>query len=194
NNVDGNPVLLTKYAETEVVLQDGQTTVIGGLGKETQSFGESGVPGMKDIPILGFAFKQQAKNIQMEDILIFITPHILKQRVPDPKKIQETSDEKVQNSSQDVIDYHFSLQVGVFANKQNADKLSAMLTKKGYSPYFFKTMNSKNKNLYSVRIKDFQNLKTAFDAELEYRKKENKPAIVTFYNMLDTVPRVIKKY
>ena len=194
NNVDGNPVLLTKYAETEIVLQDGQTTVIGGLGKETQAFGDSGVPGIKDIPILGFAFKQEKKNIQMEDILIFITPHILKQRVPDTGQIKEISDKKVQNSSQDVIDYRFSLQVGVFENKQNADKLSAMLTKKGYNPYFFETMNSKNKNLYSVRIKNFLDLKAAFNAEHEYRKKENKPAIVTFYNMLDTVPREIKKY
>ena len=91
-------------------------------------------------------------------------------------------------------DYRFSLQVGVFANKQNADKLSAMLTKKGYNPYFFETINSKNKNLYSVRIKNFLDLKAAFNAEHEYRKKENKPAIVTFYNMLDTVPREIKKY
>ncbi|MCP3873007.1 MAG: type IV pilus secretin PilQ [Desulfobacteraceae bacterium] len=200
NDVNGNPVIITKYAETEVVLQDGQTTVIGGLRKESKSFGESGVPGLKDIPVLGLAFKQEEKNIQMEDILIFITPYILKQRVAaaDTNQLKETNKEiNVEAdliSSQDLIDYHFSLQVGVFANKENADKLSAALTQKGYSPYFYKTMNSKNKNLYSVRIKNFLDLKSALDAEYEYRKKENKPAIITFYNTLETVPKEIKKY
>jgi len=186
NDVDGNPVLLTKYAETEVVLLDGQTTVIGGLGKETHTQGESGIPGAKDIPVLGYAFKQEEKRILMEDILIFITPYILKQKDPDNGETAGTDDQD--------LEYRFSLQVGVFANKQNADRLLGMLAEKGYSPYLFETVNSKNENLYSVRLKDFMDLKSAYEAEYEYRKKENKPAVVAFYNMLDTVPEEIRKY
>ncbi len=190
--IDGNPGLLTKYAETEVVLQDGQTTVIGGLGKETQVYGETGIPKAKDIPFLGFVFKQENSRVLMEDILIFITPHILKQRATDTTEIKK--DIKDIKGNDKNKNFHFSLQVGVFANKQNADRLSALLTQKGYTPYLYQTVNSKNLNLYSVRIKDFLHLKAAFNAETEYRKKENKPAIVTFYNMLDTVPRKIKSH
>ncbi len=194
NDVDGNPVILTKYAETEVFLQDGQTTVIGGLGKETQSSAESGIPGLKDIPILGMAFKQKNKSLEMEHVLIFITPHILKPRIQSSQEIKKTKDKKVQNHEQKKIDYRFSLQTGVFANKKNADRMLNSLAKRGYTPYFYVTINSKNKNIYSVRVNDFLDLKSAFKAEDEFRKKENQPAIVSFYNSLDSIPNGIRTY
>ena len=85
--VAGNPTIITKKAETNVILFDGQTTVIGGLNKETTNDSESGIPGLKDIPLLGYLFKGDSNSNKMEDILIFITPHILKKRLP-PKQPQ----------------------------------------------------------------------------------------------------------
>jgi len=78
--VQGNPIILTKLAETNVLLFDGQTTVIGGLNKENMSKSEAGVPAMKDIPLLGWLFKSTSDSNDMEDLLIFITPHILKEQ------------------------------------------------------------------------------------------------------------------
>lgn len=77
----GNPTILTKAAQTTVVLSDGETTVIGGLSKKTIVGSESGVPWLKDIPILGYLFKGTSKSNTMEDVLIFITPHILEQEM-----------------------------------------------------------------------------------------------------------------
>jgi len=77
------PPIITKKAETTVVLFDGQTTVIGGLSKETTSKNESGVPWLRNIPVLGYLFKGETRSTEMEEILIFITPHILKERVMD---------------------------------------------------------------------------------------------------------------
>jgi len=77
------PPILTKKAKTTVVLFDGQTTVIGGLSKQTTSESESGVPWLRNIPILGYLFKGEYKSNDMEEILIFITPHILKEKVMD---------------------------------------------------------------------------------------------------------------
>lgn len=74
------PSIITKKATTNVILFDGQTTVIGGLSKENINKGEAGVPGLKDIPLLGWLFKNKSKEKSMEELLIFITPHILKQR------------------------------------------------------------------------------------------------------------------
>jgi len=82
NSVAGNPTIVTKQATTNVVLFDGQTTVIGGLTKEFSSNTESGVPVLKDIPVLGYFFKGKSRRKDMEEVLIFITPHILKNRVP----------------------------------------------------------------------------------------------------------------
>jgi type IV pilus assembly protein PilQ len=78
----GNPTILTKNAETNVILADGETTVIGGLNKTTDNDADFGVPGLKDIPILGWLFKTDRTSEKKEEVLIFITPYILKQRMP----------------------------------------------------------------------------------------------------------------
>ncbi len=78
------PTIITKKAATNVILFDGQTTVIGGLKKNTDQNSEAGVPWLSKIPILGYLFKNQGKSRQMEEILIFITPHILKSQPTEP--------------------------------------------------------------------------------------------------------------
>jgi len=85
NDVNGNPTIITKNAQTNVMLLDGQTTVIGGLNKEKNSGGEDGIPGLKDIPGLGWLFKSTQKANEMEELLIFITPHILKKQTINTK-------------------------------------------------------------------------------------------------------------
>ncbi|MDY6822223.1 MAG: type IV pilus secretin PilQ [Thermodesulfobacteriota bacterium] len=74
---DGNPTIITKNAETDMILFDGQTTVIGGLNKQSHSNSEFGIPFLKDIPFLGFLFRSRNRSNDMEEVLIFITPHIL---------------------------------------------------------------------------------------------------------------------
>ena len=76
----GNPTIITKNAETNVIQNDGQTIVIGGLSKETSSRSKTGTPFLEDIPGLGYLFKRKSSADQMEELLIFITPHILKPR------------------------------------------------------------------------------------------------------------------
>lgn len=78
NTVSGNPTIIKKEAQTQVVLFDGQTTVIGGLNKEKGNEGVSGVPFLKDIPLLGALFRGSSRLNETEELLIFITPRILK--------------------------------------------------------------------------------------------------------------------
>ena len=94
NTVLGNPTIITKKAETNVILYDGQTTVIGGLSKETKSGSESGIPGLKDIPVLGYLFKGEGRTNKMEEVLIFITPHVLKKKEASQKLSSEKQTEK----------------------------------------------------------------------------------------------------
>ncbi len=81
--VNGNPTVITKYAKTNVVVFDGQTTVIGGLNKQTGQNLDYGTPWLRNVPGLGYLFKGSSKGQQMQELLIFITPHILKSRLPD---------------------------------------------------------------------------------------------------------------
>jgi type IV pilus assembly protein PilQ len=73
----GNPTIITKNAETNVIQFNGQTIVIGGLNKETSSRSDTGVPYLESIPGLGYLFKRKGNDDRLEDLLIFITPHIL---------------------------------------------------------------------------------------------------------------------
>jgi len=80
NTVNGNPTIITKNAETMVTLFNGQTTVIGGLNKEKHTDGEAGVPGLKNVSGLGWLFKSTNKAKDKEELLIFITPYVLKEQ------------------------------------------------------------------------------------------------------------------
>ncbi len=80
NAVGGNPAITTKKAQTTVILYDGQTTVIGGLSKQNNASDESGVPGLRNLPLLGWLFQGRKKDYEKDELLIFITPHILKKR------------------------------------------------------------------------------------------------------------------
>lgn len=75
--VGGNPTITTKKATTNVILFDGQTTVIGGLKKDTSQRSQAGIPWLSKLPVLGYLFKNQGRSEEMEELLIFITPHIL---------------------------------------------------------------------------------------------------------------------
>ena len=97
NAVQGNPAIATKKAKTNVILEDGQTTVIGGLNKEKTDVSESGVPWLKEIPLLGYFFKGTANSKNMEDVLIFITPRILKERIPGQEDQPEVSKSQITN-------------------------------------------------------------------------------------------------
>ncbi len=71
------PIVNSTEAKTTVIVEDGQTVVIGGLTSKNEQKTESGFPILKDIPILGYFFKYTKKEVIKQDLIIFITPHII---------------------------------------------------------------------------------------------------------------------
>lgn len=71
------PAIDTKQAETKVLVQDGETTVIGGIFIEDRQESDAGVPWLQHIPILGHLFKSHSISEERRELLIFITPRIL---------------------------------------------------------------------------------------------------------------------
>ncbi len=83
----GSPILATSEAQTTVLVKSGQTVVIGGLLKETSPTSISKVPFLGDIPILGWLFKKRKTGpVEKRDLLIFITPRVIKQLEKPPEK------------------------------------------------------------------------------------------------------------
>lgn len=74
----GAPSISKREANTEVMVQDGETTVIGGIFESTKSESETGVPWLSKIPGLSWLFKRQSVSDQNRELLIFITPTIVK--------------------------------------------------------------------------------------------------------------------
>ncbi len=76
----GQPTIIVKETKTDLVVADGETIVISGLTKQKGVTTDSGVPWLKEVPVLGWLFKGEGKSEDMEETLIFITPNILKQQ------------------------------------------------------------------------------------------------------------------
>jgi general secretion pathway protein D len=78
-NVDQvGPTTTKRSAKTSVLVRNGDTVVLGGMMQETFNVIERSVPLLGDIPLLGNLFKFKSVNRQKTNLLIFLTPHIMK--------------------------------------------------------------------------------------------------------------------
>jgi len=75
--LQGNPPINKNEIESKVVVQDGDTVVIGGVSVTQEDKAVSGVPWLQKIPVLGWLFKTENIENQKKQLLIFITPKIL---------------------------------------------------------------------------------------------------------------------
>ena len=71
------PTIATKKATTELLVDDGDTLVIGGITKSSETTGDTGVPYLAKIPLLGYLFGQKKDTKNQEELLIFMTPRIV---------------------------------------------------------------------------------------------------------------------
>lgn len=84
------PVINIRSADTVVVTPHGQTVVIGGLMQKTKTETKSKLPVLGDIPLLGMAFQRKIKSDAKTELLIFLTPYIIK----DPMQLAMVSDQE----------------------------------------------------------------------------------------------------
>ncbi|HUP47127.1 MAG TPA: type IV pilus secretin PilQ [Thermoanaerobaculia bacterium] len=73
----GTP-LATRQARTRVMVRDGGTAVIGGIYQASDTTGQSRVPVLAQIPVLGALFRSNSRTTQHDELLIFITPRIVR--------------------------------------------------------------------------------------------------------------------
>jgi type IV pilus secretin PilQ/predicted competence protein len=78
NLVNGIPPIIRQSAQTTVMVPDGGTTVIGGIYRTEDSITREGIPFLHQIPILGNLFKSFARTKENRELLIFLTPRIIR--------------------------------------------------------------------------------------------------------------------
>jgi len=78
NRVNGIPPINTQSAKTIVLVKDGQTAVVGGIYQSTETSTQNQTPFFSKIPVLGYLFKSKAVDTRNNELLLFITPRIVK--------------------------------------------------------------------------------------------------------------------
>lgn len=73
----GAPIISTREATTQLFVRSGQTVMMGGLIEQQQETTKSGVPLLKDIPVLGWLFGSTLETSFQSELFIFLTPHII---------------------------------------------------------------------------------------------------------------------
>ncbi len=72
------PIIGTRTIESTIRLKDGETNFLAGLIRTDEVQGESGIPGLSDIPIIGRLFGKTSSNIKRSDVMLTLTPHIIR--------------------------------------------------------------------------------------------------------------------
>ncbi|AGW12012.1 putative bacterial type II and III secretion system protein [Megalodesulfovibrio gigas DSM 1382 = ATCC 19364] len=101
DTVFGYPSIDKRKSATSLVVQNKETVVISGLQLKREINNDYGLPGVKDVPVLGWLFKGESKSDDAAEILVFLTPTILAEWAPG--EIQNTINEidrKVQQSQE----------------------------------------------------------------------------------------------
>ncbi|HVS16366.1 MAG TPA: secretin N-terminal domain-containing protein, partial [Thermoanaerobaculia bacterium] len=76
--IDNQPIIGTRTIETNIRLKDGETNFLAGLLRTNESDSDQGAPGLSDIPILGRLFSKKRTQNQRTDIVLTLTPHIIR--------------------------------------------------------------------------------------------------------------------
>ena len=77
-NTSAGPAINTTAMTTNILVSDGETIVLGGIFSSNASNNRQSIPYLSDIPIIGMIFRSSAKTLSRNEILIFITPRIVK--------------------------------------------------------------------------------------------------------------------
>jgi type IV pilus assembly protein PilQ len=77
NSTISYPVIDVREAQTQILMRDGETIVIGGLLKDVKTTGRSGIPFLSKIPLLGILFSRETVDVAKIDLLIFISARII---------------------------------------------------------------------------------------------------------------------
>src|SRR4029079_5263934 len=77
-NGQEQPTISTRSVDTVIRLKDGETNSFAGLLRTDEANAETGIPGLSDIPVLGRLFSRDVHNTQRTDVILTMTPHIIR--------------------------------------------------------------------------------------------------------------------
>jgi len=159
------PTTTKRATKTSVVVRDRQTVVIGGLMEEREDEQVNKVPILGDIPVLGWLFKNKSVEKRKTNLLVFLTPHIIKEadhlaKLSDSKKTDFARAEERYSKGELLVQFKGGIQ---------ETRISEILSAEGAAVI----SEMKPKGLYLIKLKKEQDVREAvkkFNAyeEVEY--------------------------
>ena len=111
------PSFTQTNVETTLAVKDGESVAIAGLIRESESSARNGVPFLSDIPILGALFGRTTRNAMRSELLIMITPHVIRT----PERFREMTEE-IKDSLRNVRKYADDKLKEMMEDKEKAAK------------------------------------------------------------------------
>jgi general secretion pathway protein D len=93
-----SPTFQNRVVNSRVVVQDGQTIGLAGLIRDSSSRGNDGIPGLKDVPLLGFFAGRQSNQRVRTELIVMITPHVMHDQ-RDARMLSQDMREKLLNAA-----------------------------------------------------------------------------------------------
>ena len=78
SGVGGNPIINISRAETQVLVKNGGTAVIGGIFSLNEQIASAGIPTLREVPLIKRLFGNERREYTNQELLIFVTPRIVK--------------------------------------------------------------------------------------------------------------------
>ncbi len=147
------PTTTKRATKTSVIVRDGHTVVISGLMQETYEDSTAKIPVLGDIPILGWFFKHKSRTIKKTNLLVFITPHIIKDSV----QLAEITDKKKWEFARKEKHYTEGELLLKFREEVSSEKALEILSNRGASVIKF----IKGTRLYYIKLKHGQEVEEA---------------------------------
>jgi type IV pilus secretin PilQ/predicted competence protein len=97
---DAGPQTTTREADATIRVRDNETIIIGGLMGKNTDHSNNGVPGLASVPGLGWLFKRQSSSDTQSELMVFITPHIIRTPVDAPVNLKINTSPEVRIDAQ----------------------------------------------------------------------------------------------
>ena len=170
------PTTTKRATKTSIVVRDAQTVVIGGLMQERDEEGISKIPLLGDIPILGWLFKHKSKTTRKTNLLVFLTPHIVK----DSSQLSKITYEKHKDFAMKEKQYMEGELLVAFKKDVSNEKALEVLSQKGATiKAYYESINTyliqlRPEQLVEDAIKEFSSIPEVLYAEPNYKVKIQK--------------------
>ena len=156
------PTTTKRSTKTSVVVKDRQTVVISGLMQEREEESVTKVPLLGDIPLLGYLFKSRSVQKEKTNLLVFLTPHIIKEE----EQLAELTEQKTLDFSRAENRYKPGELLMQFKQGVSEERIQEILSREEAS--VIAVLNKKG--LYHIQLEEGQDVEDAVEDFMDYEE------------------------